>query len=534
LGLSAGALFLGGTAEAARETSPQETLTQETRLRADPGLSEHGAMIQAAIDARERDGGGRIYLAPGRYICGQRPIYLDPTRTSLSGDGATLDFSQTQSEAALVVASRPGAAAYGQATQSITGIALRGPGPERAMAGILCRTETPGLSSRITLRELDIEGFADGMRFADRAYLIQIYSVAIRSCVNAVMIPENLQDAGENISFFGCTLSASDVAIGNQGGFELNLFGCSLDFTAQWYRGSGLVNFYGCHCEMAAPKTAEPLFDVTDDGVLQFHGGSIMVSGNGFDPSPPNLAVFRLAGVRARAILNGVSVYNLRAAGGALAVGDGRLITRDLLGGPVRQISAVPMRGDAADLFGGAGRMEGGVIQIEADVSSSADDRGRYEAKYGAMAQAGGALVVSKSGGVGDELLARLFCPVGRLRMPILTMQWRVAGGGEGPVGGPVGGPVWVTLLAVQKIGADRLGRAVLGASAPMGPLRTLNPAPGGGWSGLEIDTLSLDPSDAADGCVPVWATHLCVRLELINLPQGAAFMIRDLAAYAD
>ena len=142
------------------------------------------------------------------------------------------------------------------------------------------------------------------------------------------------------------------------------------------------------------------------------------------------------------------------------------------------------------------------------------------------MAQSGGALVISKAGGVGDELLARLFCPAERLSMPVLAMQWRATGASNGPV--------WVTLLAVQKIGADRLGRAIIGASQPMGPLRTLNPAAGTSWSALEIDTLALAASDPSDGCVPVWATHLCVRIELINLPQGAAFMIRGLAAYAN
>jgi len=515
LALSAGALLLGGTAKAA----------QQTRLQADPTLGEHGAMIQAAIDVSERAGAGRITLAPGRYICGRGPIFIDPTLTTLSGDGAMLDFSQAHGEAALVVASRPGSAAYGQATQSITGIALRGPGPGGAMAGILYRTRTPNLSSRITLRELDIAGFTDGLRFEDRAYLIQCYSLAIRDCANALMIPQNLQDAGENISFFGCTLSNSNIAINNQAGFELNLFGCSLDFIKQWYHGGGLVNFFGCHCEMAAPVSPQPLFDVTDNGVLEFHGGSIMVSGHGFDPSPPNIAVFRLGGVRSRAMLNGVSVYNLRAAGGALAIGDGRLITRNVLGGPVRQISLVPMRGAAADLFGGSGQMQGGVILLEADVSADATgDFTRHQAKYGAMAQTGGALVVSKTGGVGDELQARLFCPVAPLSMPVLTLQWRLAGGATGPV--------WVTLLAVQKIGTDALGRAIIGAAQPMGPLRALSPAAGADWTSLEIDTLALDPNDATDGCVPVWATHLCVRIELINLSQNAAFMLRELAAY--
>ena len=521
----AGAWLLAGNDKAAAAPASKEVFA----LHPDPSIADHTSAIQEKINACARAGGGRVELAAGVFRCNSGPLYLDPTKTSLMGDGAVLDFSAASGAAGLVITTPASAPSYGQATQRIAGIALRGPGLARNMAGIIFRTEIPGRSSRISLLNLDISGFFNGVQFEDRAYLIQFYNIAIRNCVNCVMTLPKLQDAGENISFFGCTLSASRVAIHNLGGFELNFFATSLDFTAQWFNGNGLVNFYGCHLEMAAPLTTHALCNVTGDGVLQFHGGTITVSGNSFAALPKNQTVFQLHGVRSRAVLVGTSVYNLRSAGGSLAAGAGRLILQNLQGGPQKQLAPVPMRAARADLFGGAGKMSGNRIRIEADLTSdSTADSAIYQAKYGSMALHDAALVIRKSGGTGNALRARFFCPVRALCIPAVQLQWKIFG-----TIAPGTGPVWATLNAVQKIGVDPLGRAVIGATEPMGALQTLPTTAGGaGWAELSINNLEMQADSTTDGCVSAWATHLCISLELINLPAQSGILVRNLVAY--
>jgi len=91
---------------------------------------------------------------------------------------------------------------------------------------------------------------------------------------------------------------------------------------------------------------------------------------------------------------------------------------------------------------------------------------------------------------------------------------------------------VWVTLQAVQKIGQDAQGRTQIGASAPIGPLTTLSFDSTADWADLVINALNMswDPSD--DGAMPAWSTHLCVDVNLIEVPAGAAMEIKALRAF--
>jgi hypothetical protein len=519
--------------EVARAGSAAAAAHVFIRLTADPAVTDHGAMIQSAIHDVEQAGGGRIELAHGVYNCPSGPIYLDPTKTTLEGDRAVLDFSQASAAgsdaAGLIVEPPESATQYGQATQRIAGIVLRGPGMRSGFCAILFRAETPAYSSRIALYNVEVSDWQDGLRFEDRAYLIQIYSSTIRGCGTCVMIPPNLQDAGENITFYGCTMGAGPLAINNQAGFELNFFGTSFDFVDQWYRGDGQVNFYGCHFEKQKPVTAAPLFDVKGRGTLNFHGGFMMVSGRDFDPSPKNTAVFQLESVLSRVTLNDVFVYNLRAAGGALAAGPGRLVVRNLLGGSNREIDPTPLDGDQADLFGGTGAFAGTEILLEAAVYSDGADASAVQAHYGGLSVANGALNVMKTGGKGNEFCLRLFCPVAPLRLPSVRFQWQ-------PSGSATDRPsVWVTMLAVQKIGQDPLGRARIGARQVLGPMLTLTPDFTGAadWQDEAIDTIRLPLLTDNDGCTSEWVTHLCLKIEMIELAENTGLLIRNLRAFA-
>jgi hypothetical protein len=267
---------------------------------------------------------------------------------------------------------------------------------------------------------------------------------------------------------------------------------------------------------------------VQGDGVLNFFGGSMMVSGNDFDPAPKNAAVFNLQGARSRAMLDGTAVYNLRSSTGALSTGRGRLVTRGLNGGAVKELAPMLMSAPGMDLFGGAGLFAGPAIMIDADMTSGdPQDRGRYDARFGSMTPAPNALKISKNGGVGNELRVRFFCPVAPLRMPSVALQWKASGANA------AGTVFWITLAAVQKIGQDALGRTMIGASESLGPLRTLKMDAGDRWNTVTIDTLTMDAASDTDGYTSGWTTHLCITIELIALPETACLLISNLRACA-
>jgi len=257
-----------------------------------------------------------------------------------------------------------------------------------------------------------------------------------------------------------------------------------------------------------------------------------MVSGDDFDPAPKNDAVFSLEGTRSRAVLNNTSVYNLRSSSGAIGTGNGRLITRGINGGPVKEIDPVPMNTSKADLFGDGGKFLDSDFRIETDISSDPSaDMDRYHARYGSMSPQKGALKIDKTGGIGNELLIRFFCPVSPLRMPSIQLKWKPYGDSRAQ-----DAIFWITLSAVQKIGQDAAGKAIIGTAESLGPLRTLHATFDDGnhaWSDFSIDTLTVDSRSKTDGYTSEWVTHLCISIELINLPENSGVMISDLHAYA-
>src|SRR5258708_3583645 len=60
------------------------------------GASDQIPIIQGAMDRLELTGGGRIDLGSYRFTCLSGPLRVDPTRTTLVGAGAVLDFSGRQ------------------------------------------------------------------------------------------------------------------------------------------------------------------------------------------------------------------------------------------------------------------------------------------------------------------------------------------------------------------------------------------------------------------------------------------------------
>jgi hypothetical protein len=254
------------------------TLDNAGREQPTRGTGNDAVAIQAAIDRVLARGGGAVDLGAFSWTCGSQ-IRLDPTRCSLIGDGAKLDFTSAGAIDCLLVQAplTGGATQYGHGTQSIRGVRFRGNSNQN---GITLYTETNGsdLSSRITLRELDITGFGKGIRVRQNAFIIKGFSLDVYACTTCLYI-ENETNRAENMNFHGCTFFNSTNAFwftgSNQDAF---FFGCSFDYCTIFGYTDSLLEFHGCHFEKQPPQANERPFQVDNGGAMKFFGGGVSYS----------------------------------------------------------------------------------------------------------------------------------------------------------------------------------------------------------------------------------------------------------------
>jgi hypothetical protein len=528
-------------ASAAADSAGAQAATTSASLDPSPGVTDHIPMIQAAVDRLELQGGGRVDLGSGRYNCLSGPLRIDPTRTTLVGAGATLDFSRRQIDAddprCVLVIPKASSSQYGHAAYRLEGIKLVGPRRAKGSVAIAFRADSRARSSRLAVYDLDIAGFDTGIQIEQGCYLTQFYSSSVRDCMTCVRMPPNQADAGENIAFLGCTLMNSRLAIDNAGGSNLIFVASSFDYVDLWYDGAGLVNFFGCWFEKQKPNSAAPLFYVRG-GTLLFHGGLMQVSGINFEKEPTDNAVFQIDSKYSRVILDGIFLWNIRSSIHALAAGPGRLISRDILGGSNKQVNGIPNASRRQDLFGGQGAFTGPRLGVEAVLTSNDPVEGSpHSAHYGTLRLApadgrGGppALEILKGGGKGNLLTLSLYCPIQPIRIPTIRFKWSVSGNGD-----LQSARFWAVMSAVQKIGYEPNGRPILGASEWLA-MATLDAVVGPeptAWAEVAIDTMMTDEHSESDGLTSEWVTHLCLALNLVNLPTGATLRLAGLEAYA-
>ncbi len=504
-----------------------------------PGGADQIPLLQQAIDRMEAAGGGGVDLGSGHFACLSGPLRLDPTRVTLTGAGAVLDFSRRriaagQDPRCVLIAPGADAPQYGHAPYRMEGIRLLGPNREGGCVGVALRAERSPLSARLAFYNIDIVGFDTGILIERGTYLTQFYSCSARDCGTCVRMPPKQGDAGENLAFLGCTLGNSGLAIDNTGRGQFVFTGCSFDYVTLWYDGSGIVNFYGCWFEKQKPASAAPLFRVRD-GILFLHGGLLQVSGIDFDPTPSNAALFQLDSKYARVVLDGVTMWNARSAAGTLSSGPGRLVSRVLAGGANKQISAIPNASSRHDLFGGQGGFAGARIGVEAMVISDPSDGAAHDAHYGRLRAARApdgteCAEITKTGGTGNALVASFLCPVRPLRIPTARFRWTAAVAGATPAT-----RFWASLAQVQTIGRHPDGRALIGASETLALTTvTITPdQPAAEWMELTLTGLAADPHGPSDGATSEWVTHLRLDLNMTDLPTDAVLRVTDLRAYA-
>lgn len=184
--------------------------------------------------------------------------------------------------------------------------------------------QTQYFSSRVTFKNVQVQGVATGIFLANGTYLCSFYSCRITGINYCVDVNPNSADAGENIHFLGCTFQAgaTTTAVRNNG-FSLHFFSCSMDFIAQWYTGSGTAYFIGCWDEKNANTQAGQYYiDVADRGDVYMSLCRMQV-----DEARPGIldAPFRVQTARSYLSLDRIIVQNFDSTLNQWAVGLGRL-----------------------------------------------------------------------------------------------------------------------------------------------------------------------------------------------------------------
>ena len=248
----------------------------------------------------------------------------------------------------------------------LEGFRLRGPGyggkPMR-LHGIRFETKAATKSSRAAIRDVQIDGFETAVLFSDRSYLIHFYNVRLIGDV-AVHFLHGSEDAGENISFYGSTIGGNKTAIWN-GGSEINLFGCSVNFAEQFYVGVGPLNAQSCHFETnRTTRRDQYLFDVSEGSVV-IHANYLMIGGSNFDLGNQAEHIVNLRSPFSSFAMSSTYCYNLRTSTGVFAGGQGRFISRDLSGIALNPIAPIPKLDVFSNLFGSSSSLSEDTIRLD-------------------------------------------------------------------------------------------------------------------------------------------------------------------------
>lgn len=309
--------------------------------------------------------------------------YTDPYLTIQSNTGFVLDsisVKELPNNTCVLIRTPPDGNLRGHNFHEIRDLKIAGKsGFNLFTDGCVFDTPTSGWSSRINFYNVDIsDSIGRCLVFQNRAYLMNFHSCRFVSSVACIDTLEGATDAGENISFFGGNLGGGSIGIRNRG-MAIRLYGTSIDFSRQFYVGTGTVEMWSPWLETNQHTEAQSLeatfpetqyrLDLTG-GTVKLFGGLIQIDG---ETTPFCEHMFRVA-EGARLSLRDVDAYNWNSTSGALATGEGRFDVWRLQGGSNKEIAGITKRDDDHNLFGAGGRFEDTTIRINCWTSSAASN----------------------------------------------------------------------------------------------------------------------------------------------------------------
>ena len=227
------------------------------KLQSDDSDSER---LQRAIE-QAQSLGKVVKLENKTYQC-LKPLQLDISKTSLDGNGATLDFSAMDTKlfsGCLKVIATDNPPYHQNHKAFIKDLELNG--NRRGLNGVILGHNQDGVGvAHLDLDKLNIQNCKDGIVTGKHTYLIRMNSVDIFNCEICLHIKHE-DDSGENIALTGCTLYNSSLAVKNENpNSSVHLTNTSLDYnikTLEIIRGN--LHLTGCHLE------GNLVFDIQND-----------------------------------------------------------------------------------------------------------------------------------------------------------------------------------------------------------------------------------------------------------------------------
>ena len=217
------------------------------KLTSDASDSER---LQRAIEQAQLIG-KVVKLENKTYQC-LKPLQLDISKTSLDGNGATLDFSNMDvtlfSGCLKVIATdtppyRQNHKAFIKDLEMV--------GNRQGLDGIILGHNQAGVGvAHIDLDKLNIQNCKDGIVTGEHTYLIRMNSVDIFNCETCVHI-QFKDDSGENIILDGCALYNSTTCLQvNNPNTSVNLINTSMDYSSTSIHCiQGNIKATQCHIE---------------------------------------------------------------------------------------------------------------------------------------------------------------------------------------------------------------------------------------------------------------------------------------------
>lgn len=408
----------------------------------------------------------------------------------------------------------------------IEGIRIRGrgAGSQTRLHGIRFETKRMAKSSRFAVRDLNVEGFETAVVLADRAYLVHFFNSRLIGDVGVHFLNAS-NDAGENISFHGCTIGGGRIGIWN-GGAEINMFATSVNFAEQFYVGTGQLNAQSCHFE--THRTTRPdqyLFDIAEGGV-NIDASYLMIGGGEFAAGNQADYIVYTHSPYAGFSISNTYCYNLRTRTGVFAGGDGHFESRNLSGIAMNPIAPLPKQDARSNLFGPAGQLSDTAIAIDFRLSGG-ETIDRTHVANGRLtllpARDGepGMLSLEKTGETNTPLELWLIAPCS----PGAKVGWSL----DAAVGQQGGRQeLAMGIRFIQIIGRDARAGPLVGSVVGVTQSDTaLTITEADGWRSVRGSTFECRYGDRNDGSAPGFATHVALHLDAKSLKQGDQLLLR-------
>lgn len=241
--------------------------------------ADAGAWINSAIASV---GCGTVELAAGQYIF--KTQINKPRCVSLIGQygGTFLDYRGT---GAAIAVHDAGSRSFYQG--GIRGIYMGGPGHGSGTTAIYFGGDPAGLISSTsdfadfqTMNDIVITNFGTAIKFGNNVFFDLFYALVLQGNGVGVLAPSGITNTGEQIAFFGGSLSSSYTSdFQNDAGALASFYGTSFDGTPPFWTGTALIGHcYNCHFEEIAlvhsgGSNTTPFIDATNGCQCFFDGG---------------------------------------------------------------------------------------------------------------------------------------------------------------------------------------------------------------------------------------------------------------------